>query len=101
MNEIRPPESEAREISRIRAIVEQVKFPDFVDGFEVQLGEFDDEPSMWIIFHTTGKRPVAVDQRKKRVEQLSELKNVVHRGLMSTFTDRYPYYRFANRDQTS
>ena len=101
MNEIRRPESDAQEISRIRAVVEKVKFPDFVDGFEVRLGEFDNEPAMWIIFHTSGERPATVDERRERVQQLRDLKDVVHRELLAAFADRYPYYRFANRDQVS
>lgn len=101
MNEIRRHDREAEEIARIREIVERHRpFPDFVIGFQIELGEFDGEPSMWILFQTVGERPADPTERRQRVEQLRMMKDAIHQELLAEISDRYPYYRFvsAGRD---
>src|SRR4051794_6988436 len=98
MNEIRRKDRDAEEIARIREIVGRHAFPSFVRGFDVELGEFDGEPAMWIIFHTVGSRPSDMEARKQRAYAMRALWQGVHRDLLAEIEGRYPYYRFANTE---
>ncbi len=100
MNEIRRPDRTSDEIARIRTVVGRHPFPEFVTGFDVELGEFHEEPSMWIIFHTIGDRPISVDSRRARADRLRAFKDEVHLDLLAEIGTRYPYYRFSNSEST-
>lgn len=99
MNGIHRHDHEADEIARIREIVGRHPLPQFVTGFDVRLGEFDDEPAMWITFHTTGGRPAAEEARKLRAYVLRDLKDAIHQDLLAEVSHRYPYYRFTDMEQ--
>ena len=101
MNEIRALGTQADEVVRIRQIVDRHSLPDFVAGYDVELGDFDDEPALWIIFHTTGRMPAAWEERRTRAETLRSLIQAVHPDLLSAVQTRYPYYRFSVPEQAS
>lgn len=99
MDDVTRPGQQSSEVDRIRAIVNRYDRPPFVTGFDVELGEFDDEPSMWIIFHTTGQRPTTPLARKERIDALGRLQEAVDQALRAEAADRFPYYRY--RDVTA
>jgi hypothetical protein len=100
MNEIRRPSRDAEEIARIREIVGRHALPDFVTGFDVQLGEFDGEPAMWIVFKSRGRVPSTREGKEHRMAALTALRKAIHGDLLQQVSDRYPYYRFENSEQS-
>ena len=82
------------EIAAVREIVQRHDVPDFVTGFEVVLGEYDDEPIVTVTFNTSGHRPGRVEDRKLRASALSALRHQVHQDLRDHFPQRYPYFDF-------
>lgn len=99
MNEIRRVDRAADEIARIRGVVSRHALPEFVAGFDVELGEFDDEPAMWIIFHLTGERPAAWEDRRARAETMRQTIHALTMELYETGEGRYPYFRLTRTDQ--
>ena len=96
MNEIRRIESETDEIARMRAMMERFPLPDFVVGYTIELGEFDEEPAVWVRFETTHRFPESREQGMAIGKQLSELSTSARSYLRDNFPSRYPYFRFAD-----
>ena len=86
------------EIARISQIIDREERPEFVVGYDLQFGEFDDEPALWVTFRTTGRRPADVDAQQRRGAALNAFGRAVHRRLLEAGIDRYPYYHFAKAD---
>src|SRR6478609_3578570 len=101
MNEIRRRGREDEEIARIREIVGRHALPDFVTGFDVRLGEFDGEPSVWIIFKTLPGFHPTRENLPERVYAIRALKDEVHHDLLENIEGRYPYYRFQQVEPAS
>src|SRR3954453_5525020 len=100
MNEIRRPDRDAEEVARIREIGGGPALPDFVTGFDVELGEFDGEPSMWINFQVVGDRPSTAEARKARALLLRGMRESIHYDLLEQIEGRYPYYRFVDTERS-
>ena len=96
MNEIRRIDSEAEEIARVRAVMERFPLPDFVVGYTIELGEFDDEPAVWVRFETTHRFPESREQGMAIGKQLSDLSAGARSYLRENFPSRYPYFRFTD-----
>lgn len=100
MNEIRRVDRTAEEIARIREIVGHRAFPDYVTGFDVELGEYYDEPAAWITLRLTGDHPVQWDERKARADAMRLLIHGLTSDLLAADDSRYPYFRMS-RDRQS
>lgn len=94
MNHVPRSNRHAEEIARIREVVSRHSFPPFVDGFDVELGEFAGDPAMWIVFRTIGEDPAEGDDLQRRVEERIALKATVRDDLLDEIDDRWPYFRF-------
>lgn len=98
MNEIRRILDEPEVIARIRSIVEERALPEFVVGFDVELGEFDGDPALWIIFQTDAESPENQAARWERAATRNRLVHDLHGPLLDGADGRYPYYRFLPRE---
>ena len=84
----------ADELAMIQEIVSRHSLPEFVSGFEVRLGEFADNPAMWIIFKVKGDEPSSNEAMAERVKEIASLRTAVFQDLLDEFDDRWPYFRF-------
>lgn len=96
MNEIRRIDSEAHEIARVRAVMDTFDMPEFVTGYTVSLGEFDEGPAVWVRFETNHRFPDTKEEMLEVGRALSELSARAHIHLREFLPDRYPYFRFGD-----
>ena len=94
MNEIRRPLDEADEIAQVRSTMDRFSFPEFVVGYTVKLGEFDDEPAVWIRFETNHRFPHSKDEMLSVGKLLSDLSMSAYAHLRENVPGRQPYFRF-------
>ena len=92
------PDRRAEEIARIREVVARHDFPGFVLGFDVELGEFDGDPAMWILFKTRPRTEDDTQRLEDRAAQLGRLRHDVQRALLAEFEVRFPYFRFRSAE---
>lgn len=83
-----------RIVEKAREVVGRHALPDFVTRFEVQLGEFDGDPAMWIAFKMLPEPPRGSPAFEQQVNGISEIVAAVMPDLLETFEDRFPYFRF-------
>ena len=93
MNQILKPDRDAEEIARIRAIVARHALPGLVTGFDVQLGEFNGDPAMWVKFHTVEEAP-GTEAFEQQIAQMSALRESVQTDLLADIDNRFPFFRF-------
>lgn len=98
MNELRRIAPSGHDLDRIRDVVSKHLSPELISDYFVEFGAFDDEPAMFITFHTAGPRPAFddVEGRKARAERLRLFKDAIHMDLLIEFENRYPFYRFGD-----
>ncbi len=89
------PESE---IARIRTVVQRRAMPAFVSGFEVKLGEFYDDPAVWITFYVLGEAPREREASRKQGLRLKALIDEVQADILAESDDRYPFFRFVEAE---
>ncbi len=83
-------------VAKARDVVSRHPLPDFVTGFDVQLGEFYGDPAMWIVFKTLPEPPGWNPEVQRRVPLIGALMDAVQPDLLEAFEDRFPYFRFVD-----
>jgi len=91
----------AEEMARIREIVGRHELPEFVDGFDVQFGSYEDEPAAWITFKLLGSDGLGIEELQRRAAILVPLQNRLFDELMDGDSDRWPFFRVTYRDASS
>lgn len=94
MNEIRRPVREADEIAAIRGIVERHALPDFMTGFTLRLGTFNDDPAVWVTFHVTDDLPQDSDEADPRLQAAETTIRDIRDDLFVQYPERYPFFSF-------
>ncbi len=98
VNQIPKHDRYAEEVARIREVVGLHRMPDFVTGFDVELGEFDGDPAMWILFRTREDGDNSHSHRVERARVLGNMRKAVQSNLLEVFDDRFPYFRFVTEE---
>lgn len=101
MNEIRRPIGEADEIAAIRAVVSRHEPPEFVDGFTVELGIYENEPAAWIVFRRMGDADLTVDELRSRAQRMTPFVAAIQDDLLRQHEHRFPFFRSISVDRAS
>ena len=96
MNQIRREDRNAKLIQDISAVVERHGWPDFIDGFQVKLGEFEGEPAVWVIYQIKSGVPLPRATWEERADRLNELQRAVRLDLLDVDEDRLSIFHFAD-----
>lgn len=82
-------------IRKAREAVERHPLPDFVTRYEIEIGDFDGDPALWVRYKL---RPGPMQQTAieidRQVIEMNHLVDAVMPDLLQTFEDRFPYFRF-------
>lgn len=92
MNEIRRPQREADELAAIRLIVERHPAPDFVVGFDIELGIYLNEPAAWIVFERLGDDGLDADELRARARRMNEFTAGLQSDLLRSGDSRFPFF---------
>lgn len=95
MNEIRRPIREAEETLAVRAIVERHVLPEFVTGFRVRLGDFNDDPALWVTFLLREDLPPGHPDVAAWVSAIDASIDEVRDDLIENYPRRYPLFDLA------
>jgi hypothetical protein len=98
MNEIRRTNPDAEEMSRLTAIVGSHSFPDFVTGFDLELGEFQDDPVAWITFHITGGDALPFKELQAQSNAIRPLQDELTSALLDQSPARFPFFRYKDTE---
>jgi hypothetical protein len=77
MNEARHPVAAANTQARLREVLEQVERPDFVQDFDVQLDQFDDEPAAWVTLKLSGSDEIGIAELRRRAKVLFDFQEIL------------------------
>jgi hypothetical protein len=95
MNEIRRKGRQAEQTAAIQAVVDRRQYPDFVDGYHLRFGaDSNDEPAVWIVFHTRGDLPRDSAEADRWVAEMGALANEVRDDILESVENLFPYFRF-------
>jgi len=81
-------------IAKVREIVDRHRLPGFIIDYDVNLGDFDGDPALWVVFRVTpgpSQRNAEVD---RRVAEMKTLHDALRPELLAAFEDRFPYFRY-------
>lgn len=92
MNEIRRPIREINEIDAIRTIVARHVMPDFVTGFRLELGEFADNPAVWVTLLIERDLPPGDSKLSAWLSALGRIKDTIRDDLIEHYPMRYPIF---------
>ncbi len=89
----------AEDVRRVEDAVRRHPFPDYVTGFDVEFGEFDGDPALWVFFKTRDADPpnkASQEDWEPRVTEMNALVSAVRSDLLDVAPDRLPYFRFVS-----
>lgn len=75
-------------------IVNRHPWPPFINGYNIEYGEFEGAPAMWVRYRLEPANPLPAVERDTRADALNKLASEVTADLLTTFDDRWPYVRF-------
>ncbi len=92
MNEIRRPIRDADEIARAREIVSRHELPDFIVGFDIELGVVEDQPALYVVYSAKpyDGQP-EMDEVLRRADAYGQIDQIILTELLHAFDDRLPY----------
>ena len=96
MNVVHRRNPDLEELVRIREIVEKRQLPEFLNGFDIQLGEFGDSPAVWITLKLVGNEDVEWSELERRGEMLLPLQEKLHDDILDAGIERFPFFRIAS-----
>lgn len=89
----------AEDMRRVEEAVRQHPLPDYVTGFDVEFGEFDGDPALWVWFKLrNGGSPSEerVEEVRSHLDELNALASEVRTDLLRLDLGRWPYIRFTS-----
>ncbi|MDT7949904.1 MAG: hypothetical protein RQ966_00210 [Acetobacteraceae bacterium] len=102
MNDVRPPVRAAQEIARAREIVARHELPDFITGFEIELGEMEGEPALYVVYSAAPfDGAPGQDEILRRAEAYGQIDHVILTELLHAFEDRLPYSKIVRADPSA
>lgn len=96
MNVVHRRNPDLEELARIREIVGGRQLPEFINGFDVQLGDFGGSPAVWITLRLAGNEDVEWSELKRRGEMLLPLQEKLHDDILDAGIERFPFFRIAS-----
>jgi hypothetical protein len=77
MNDVRQTAVGADTQARLREVLDQVERPDFVQEFDVQLDQFDDEPAAWVTLRLSGSDDIGIAELRRRAKVLFDFQELL------------------------
>lgn len=92
MNEIKRPVRDAEEIARAREIVGRHQLPDFIVGFDIELGTMQDQPALYVVYSAAPFDGAPdVEEVLRRADAYGQIDQTILTELLHEFDDRLPY----------
>lgn len=93
MDKVFRQDPHAEEIARIRGVIERHALPDFIDGFDVELGLSHGERAAWITFKLAGNDDIGLEELERRADVLLPLQEELFDELAEAGDERFPFFR--------
>ena len=100
MPETRYPVRAANEIARAREIVSRFELPDFITGFDIELGEMEGEPALHVVYAAAPfDGPPDMEEVLRRADAYGQIDQIILTELLHAFDDRVPYSHIVRAPQ--
>ena len=87
------------DVRRVEDVVRKHPLPDYITGFDVEFGEFDGDPAMWVRFKMRDSGPPSaarIEELRSHFNEMNALAMAVRMDLLRLGLDHWPYIRFTS-----
>ena len=81
-------------VAKVQEVVGRHKLPDFIVGFDVRLGDVDNDPAIWVVFRIAPGPNEWGPEAERHVTAMRSLQDTLMPELLEAFEDRFPYFRY-------